>query len=132
VQQHAKLLVIQQTIFHWLRSSVIEGLRYLLRHPELRVLAFANFANIAVHTTTWLSFIVAMRQQFQMDVSKTGLLVSIGAGAGVLGGLCTGPIGRRLGVYHVMLFVGILWTIGETTIALSVAPWMAPDLGHLA
>ncbi|MYU23651.1 MFS transporter [Streptomyces sp. SID8352] len=108
-----------------LRASIREGITYLFSHAELRLLALANFVNIAVLGTVWLSFMTLMKTEFHIGSSGTGLLLSLGALSGVLGSFCSGILHRRLGAYGVMLFTGLGWAAGELIMAIAPAPWVA-------
>ncbi|WP_406195468.1 MFS transporter [Kitasatospora sp. NBC_01560] len=80
-----------------LRADVSEGVRFVLRHPLLRVIAAATsvsnlFAAVlmAVQTVFWVRVL-------ELSPAAIGLLLSVSAVGGLAGALCAGRLARRFG-----------------------------------
>ncbi|MFG3054230.1 MFS transporter [Kitasatospora sp. NPDC048239] len=80
-----------------LRTEVAEGVRYVLRHPLLRVIATAtglsNFFSailMAVQTVFWV-------RTLELSPAAIGVLLSVSAVGGLAGALCAGPLARWVG-----------------------------------
>ncbi|MEU8890890.1 MFS transporter [Streptomyces sp. NPDC048442] len=85
-----------------LRKDVGEGLRFVLGHPLLRVIAAATglanfFAAVLMATQT-----VYLVRVLGLQPGVLGLMLSASAVGGLAGALCAGPIARRFGQARVI------------------------------
>ncbi|MEU1280247.1 MFS transporter [Streptomyces sp. NPDC005805] len=103
-----------------LRADVAEGLRFVVRHPLLRVIAAAtglgNFFT-AVLMATQTVFLVRV---LDLRPATIGLILSAAAVGGLAGALCAGVIGRRFGqariIWLSVLVTGpfaVLWPLSS-------------------
>jgi MFS family permease len=80
-----------------MRDDIREGLRFVVRHPILRkVVACTGTGNL------FNSMVMAVEMPFMVRVlhlepGGVGLLLTLGAVGGILGGVIAGPLGRWIG-----------------------------------
>jgi MFS family permease len=102
-----------------LRADVVEGLRYLWRHPLLRTLAaMTGLFNFATNATFAVFVLYAVGPDSAMGLTEVGyglLFATIAAGS-LIGALLADRIIRRLGRSR-SLFLGILGGVGTVGIA---------------
>ncbi len=103
-----------------IRADVMEGLRYVLRHPVLRnisaMMALINFVSVTVYA----QIVLFAKHRFAVSDSELGLLFAAD-GAGVVAmSLAAGPLRSRFSFGNVAL--GALMLSGLMTIALAYAP----------
>jgi MFS family permease len=108
-----------------LRAEIVDGLRYVLRHPVLRaislMMALVNF--VASTTTTQLVFFA--KERFAASDARISLLYSAGGAGMVLLSLLAGRLRRRWSFSGVAL--SALVADGLLTVAFALAPsyWVA-------
>jgi len=104
-----------------IRQDVIEGLRYVLRHPVLRnisaMMALVNFISTTVFTQLVLFAIVV----YHADSRQISLFYSAGSLGVVVLSLLAGPLRKRWSFSRVAL--SALMLEGLLTIALAFTPW---------
>jgi MFS family permease len=104
-----------------LRADIVEGLRYVVRHPVLRnislMMALVNF----VGSTMWAQIVLFAKTQYAASDSEIGLLFSAGGLGVVILSLAAGPLRRRWSFGVVAL--GSLMLAGLVTVATTVIPW---------
>jgi MFS family permease len=103
-----------------IRADVVEGLRYVLRHPVLRnisaMMALINFVSV----TVFAQLVLFAKQRFAVSDSQLGLLFAADGAGVVLLSLAAGPLRGRLSFGNVAL--GALMLNGLMIIALAYAP----------
>ncbi len=86
-----------------LGQDVIEGLRYVLRHPVLRnislMMAMVNF----VATTTYAQLVLFAKEQLAANDTQVSLLYSAGSAGVVVLSLLAGPLRKRWSFSRVAL-----------------------------
>ncbi len=101
-----------------IRSDVVEGLRYVLRHPVLRnisiMMALVNF----VGTTAYAQLIYFAKLRLQASDFQASLLYSAGSLGVVILALAAGPLRKRLSFSTVAL--GALMLEGILTVVFSL------------
>jgi len=101
-----------------IRSDVVEGLRYVLRHPVLRnislMMALVNF----VGTSTYGQLILFAKVRLQASDFQASLLYSAGSLGVVLLGLAAGPLRKHWSFSTVAL--GALMLEGVLTVIFSL------------
>jgi MFS family permease len=101
-----------------IRSDVVEGLRYVLRHPVLRnisiMMALVNF----VSTTSYAQLIYFAKLRLQASDFQASLLYSAGSLGVVILALAAGPLRKRLSFSTVVL--GTLMLEGILTVVFSL------------
>lgn len=104
-----------------IRHDVVDGLRYVLRHPVLRnisiMMALINF----IGTTTTAQLVLFAERRLGATNSEVGFLYSAGSVGIVVLSLLAGPLRKRWPFSKVAL--GALMTEGLLTVLLSLAPW---------
>ena len=115
-----------------LRADIVEGLRYVLRHPVLRnislMMALINFIGV----TVFAQIVLFSKQRFGATDAEIGVLFAAGGVGTVLCSLAAGPLRRRASFADVALTA--LMLSGLPTIALAFAPafWISVPLWALS
>lgn len=103
-----------------LHDDVMEGLRYVLRHPVLRnisaMMALVNFVGV----TVFAQLVLFAKQRFGVSDAELGLLFAANGAGVVLMSLAAGPLRSRWSFGNVAL--GALMLSGLATVALAFAP----------
>jgi MFS family permease len=103
-----------------IRADVLEGLRYVLRHPVLRnisvMMAMINFVGVTVYA----QLVLFAKQRFAVSDAELGLLFAADGAGVVLLSLLAGPLRSRWSFGNVAL--GALMLSGVATFALAHAP----------
>lgn len=103
-----------------LREDVMEGLRYVLRHPVLRnisvMMALINFVGV----TVFAQLVLFAKQRFGVSDNELGLLFAANGAGVALMSLAAGPLRSRWSFGNVAL--GALMLNGVLTVALAFAP----------
>ena len=103
-----------------IRADVVEGLRYVLRHPVLRnISAMMALINL-VSVTVYAQIVLFAKQRFAVSDSELGLLFAADGAGVVVMSLAAGPLRGRFSFGNVAL--GALMLSGVMTIALAYAP----------
>ena len=110
----------RETVRTSLRADVVEGLRYVLRHPVLRnISAMMALINL-VSVTVYAQIVLFAKQRFSVSDSELGLLFAADGAGVVVMSLAAGPLRSRFSFGNVAL--GALMLSGVLTIALAYAP----------
>ena len=105
------------------RADILEGLRYVLRHPVLRnISAMMALINL-VSTTVVAQLVLFAKVRFAASDSEIGALFAAGGVGVVLCSLAAGPLRARFSFGNVAL--GALMASGVATIGLAFAPTFA-------
>jgi MFS family permease len=115
-----------------LSQDIVEGLRFVLRHPVLRNISLMMAMINVVATTTYVQLVLFAERELGATDSQVGILFAAG-GAGVFAlGLLAGPLRKRWSFGNVAL--GALMVSGLLTVALAYATsfWMGAVLWGLA
>ena len=103
-----------------IRADVVEGLRYVLRHPVLRnisaMMALINFVSVTVPA----QLVLFAKHRFAVSDSEIGFLFAADGAGVVLLSLAAGPLRSRFSFGNVAL--GSLMLSGVMTFALAYAP----------
>ena len=103
-----------------IRADVVEGLRYVLRHPVLRnisaMMALINFVSVTVPA----QLVLFAKHRFAVTDSELGFLFAADGAGVVLLSLAAGPLRSRFSFGNVAL--GSLMLSGLMTCALAYAP----------
>ena len=103
-----------------IRQDIVEGLRYVLRHPVLRnISAMMALVNL-VSVTAFAQLVLLAKERYAATDSEIGLLFAAGGVGVVLFSLAAGPLRKRWSFGNVAL--GALMVSGLLTIALAYAP----------
>src|SRR4029077_1705672 len=103
-----------------IRQDVVEGLRYVLRHPVLRnISAMMALVNL-VSVTAFAQLVLLAKERYAATDSQIGLLFASGGARVVVFSLAAGPLRKRWTFGNVAL--GALMVSGLLTIGLAYAP----------
>jgi len=110
----------RQAVRTSIRADVMEGLRYVLRHPVLRnisaMMALINFVGVTVPA----QLVLFAKQRFAVSDSELGILFAADGAGVVLLSLAAGPLRTRFSFGNVAL--GSLMLSALMTLALAYAP----------
>jgi len=103
-----------------IRQDVVEGLRYVLRHPVLRnISAMMALVNL-VSVTAFAQLVLLAKTRYAATDAQIGILFAAGGVGVFLCALAAGPLRKRWSFGNVAL--GSLMLAGLLTIALALAP----------
>ncbi len=86
-----------------MRAEISEGLRYVFRDRLMRPVVLANTMVSAGIGASWSLWVLYVVRDLHWPMAVAGLCQGVAAIGGVLGGLCTEPLARRLGLPLLML-----------------------------
>jgi MFS family permease len=103
-----------------IRQDIVEGLRYVLRHPVLRnISAMMALVNL-VSVTAFAQLVLLAKERYAATDAEIGLLFAAGGVGVVVFSLAAGPLRKRWTFGNVAL--GALMVSGLLTIGLAYAP----------
>ncbi len=105
-----------------LRAEVMAGLRFLLAHPRLRVLALLTMGITLLTNATTLAVIVLARSTLQINALTLGLIFAGGGLGGVLGALLMPWLSVRATIGWRLLGCALLWAASAVLLALAQSP----------
>jgi MFS family permease len=108
-----------------IRQDIVEGLRYVLRHPVLRnISAMMSLVNL-VSVTAFAQLVLLAKERYAASDAQIGILFAAGGVGVVLCSLAAGPLRKRWTFGNVAL--GSLMLSGVLLVALAFAPsyWIA-------
>jgi predicted MFS family arabinose efflux permease len=108
-----------------LGQTIVEGIRYVLAAPALRLLAIVNMSHRLFLSQVYLTVVVLARDTLGLDPAGIGLLISAGGIGGLLAAVITPRLRTRLPVGWLMLGLIVLNALGLLIIGLAAAPWVA-------
>ena len=105
-----------------LRAEVMAGLRFLLAHPRLRVLALLTMGIYLLSSATMLTIIVLARSTLQINALTLGLIFAGGGLGGVLGAILMPWLSARATIGWRLLGCALLWAASAALLALAQSP----------
>jgi MFS family permease len=108
-----------------IRDDIKEGLHFVVKHPILRkVVACTGTGNF------FGSMVFALEMPFLIRVlhvkpAYVGIILSVGALGGMLGGIIAGPLAKRIGSARIIWFSQLVFTIPTFLIPLATPGWGA-------
>lgn len=105
-----------------LRAEVMAGLRFLLAHPRLRVLALLTMGVTLLTNATTLAVIVLARSTLRINALTLGLIFAAGGLGGVLGAILMQWLSARATIGWRLLGCALLWTASAALLALARSP----------
>ena len=107
-----------------IRQDIVEGLRYVLRHPVLRNISLMMALINVVQTTSWVQIVFFAKTALGAADSEVGLFfAAAGAGAFVLG-LLAGPLRARFSFGTVALGALMLSGLLTSALAITTSLWL--------
>ena len=108
-----------------LRADMVEGIRWLLGHPPMRILALTIFAFNVTYGAAWGVLVLYAGDQLGMDEVGFGLLTTAIALGGVVGTLSYGRLERRFSLANIMRGGLLIETATHLSLALTTIPAVA-------
>ncbi|HEV7129525.1 MAG TPA: MFS transporter [Ktedonobacterales bacterium] len=105
-----------------LRTEVMAGLRFLLTHPRLRVLALLTMGITLLTNATTLALIVLARSTLRINPLTLGLIFASGGLGGVLGAGLMPWLSARATIGWRLLGCALLWAASAALLALAQSP----------
>ncbi|HEX2221096.1 MAG TPA: MFS transporter, partial [Candidatus Limnocylindria bacterium] len=106
-------------------ADMVEGIRWLVRHPPMRTLALTIFAFNVTYGAAWGVLVLYAAERLSMDAVGFGLLTTATAVGGVIGTVAYGSLERRFRLGDIMR-VGLLIETGtHLSLALTTSPAVA-------
>ena len=109
-----------------LRADIMEGLRYVLGHPVLRLISLMMAMVNFISSTVGAQLVLFAKQHLSATNAQVGLLFSAGSAGVIVLSLAVGPLRKRFPFSKVAL--GALMAEGVCTIALALVRWYPADL----
>jgi MFS family permease len=108
-----------------LRQEITEGIRWLLAHPGLRMLAVAIFVMNIMMGGTLAILVLYVRARLGLGAAGYGLLLACSAAGGVIGAVIVKRLVARCGA-SLLLRVGLIIECAtHVSLALTRRPWVA-------
>ncbi len=104
-----------------LAAEMGEGVRWLLRHPQIRAMALLAMALNLLFSPLTLAIIVLARTSFHAPPALIGLMFSFGGGAGLLATLASPWVRQRLRLGHLIVGGVAIWAAGLACVAASTS-----------
>jgi MFS family permease len=104
-----------------IRTDVMEGLRYVLRHPVLRNISIMMALVNLIGTTAYAQLVLFAKQELAANDAQVSLLYSAGSLGIMLLALLAGPLRKRWSFSTVAL--GALMLSGILKIVFAFTPW---------
>ena len=115
-----------------IRQDIVEGLRYVLRHPVLRNISLMMAMINVVQTTAGVQIVLFAKEALGATDSEVGLFfAAAGAGALVLG-LLAGPLRKRFSFGNVALGALMLSGLLTSALAITQSLWLGVVIWALA
>jgi len=113
------------------RADIVEGARFLFRHPLLRGLTIsAATSNFAANVSLGV-FVVLIVDELGASAQSFGLVLGIGALGGILGSLSAARLTNRFGRHRVLASTPLIATAAYAFNAVATHPWM-PSVSFFA
>jgi MFS family permease len=105
-------------------AELKQGQRYVWTHPNIRTVMLLSAALNALFSPTYLAMIVHVQQDMKAGATAVGLVFSIGAAGGLVGGLISPWVAGRVRRGHLMVAALVAWALVMPIVAVSRAPWV--------
>jgi len=106
-----------------LRAEIAEGLKFVLRHPILRkIAACTGTANLFGSMGIALEIVFLVRV-LRVPPADTGLLIAVASLGGVVGGVLSGRLSRRIGSARIIWYSVLVLSLPELLIPLAAPGW---------
>ena len=105
-----------------IRHDLAEGLRFVIHHPILRVLAGITGLSNLFGGMLFAQQILFMQRTLGLSPAIIGALLAVAGPAALLGALLTGRLVARLGIGRTMLLGTTVFTAGDFFLALAGGP----------
>ena len=108
-----------------LLTEMIEGVRWLLGHPQVRAMALLAMALNLLFSPVTLAIIVLARGGFHAPPALIGLMFTAGGAAGLVATTLASPwVRRRVELGHLITGGVVIWAVGLACVAASTSMLM--------
>lgn len=111
-----------------IRQDIVEGLRYVFRHPVLRSISLMMAMINIVSTSVYAQLVLFGQRELSASDSQVGLLFTAGGVGVVVCGLLSGPLRARFAFGDVALGALMLSGLVTVVLAYSTSFWIAAAL----
>ena len=108
-----------------LGAEIVEGVRWLVRHPPMRTLALTIVLFNVTYGAAWSVLVLYARQRLGMNEVGFGLLTTAVAVGGVVGTAIYGRLERRFSLADIMRVGLIIETVTHLVLALTTSAVVA-------
>ncbi|MFI5272605.1 MAG: MFS transporter [Ktedonobacterales bacterium] len=108
-----------------LRAEIVEGLRWLWRHPLMRFLALLTGGGLLVEAG-YMLVVIVLAQRLGASAGAIGVVLAVGGAGSIGGALLAAPLQRRFSFGQLTLGVHWIWALSLPLYAL------APNAAALA
>lgn len=111
-----------------LRAEIVEGLRFVLRHPLLRpIVAFVAASNLFVNML-FAVFLVYMVRELELSAQTIGIMFSVGNVGSLIGALTATRLARRIGIGPSLISSATAGAFGLLLVPLASGSFAIPFL----
>ncbi len=107
------------------RSDIVEGWRWLMRHPPMRTLALTIFAFNVTFGAAWGVLVLYSQERLGMAAVGFGLITTATAVGGIIGTSAYGSLERRFSLADIMRVGLVIETFTHLILALTTSPIVA-------
>lgn len=107
-----------------LRAEIGEGLRFLWRHPQLRLVALLSTAITVCESPLYLAIILLARRELHAGAQTIGLIISVAGLGGLAGALLAPHLAGRLHIGHALIGLVAVKAAALPVVALATSPVM--------
>ncbi len=107
------------------RRDIVEGIRWLVRHPAVRTLALVMVTFNVTWGAAWSVLVLYATERLGMSAVGFGLLTTVAAAGGLLSTLAYGRLERRVPLATLMRTCLLLEVLTHLALALTTVPWVA-------
>ncbi|MEO8437090.1 MAG: MFS transporter [Chloroflexota bacterium] len=108
-----------------LRAEMVEGIRWLIRHPPMRTLALTIFAFNVTYGVAWSVLVLYAGERLGLGAVGFGLLTAAVAVGGVIGIVSYGRLERRFALGDILRVGLLIETITHLVLALTTSAAVA-------
>jgi len=108
-----------------MRHDIAEGLRWVLGHPAVRTLVLTIMIFNITFGAAWSVLVLYATERLDLGEVGFGLVTTVGAVGGIVGGLVYGWITRRVSLSDLMRIGLVIETLTHLALALTSSPWVA-------
>lgn len=108
-----------------MRHDIAEGLRWVRHHAAVRTLVLTITIFNVTFGAAWSVLVLYATEQIGLGEIGFGLVTTVGAVGGIVGGLTYGWITRRVSLGDLMRIGLVVETLTHLALALTSSPWVA-------
>jgi len=108
-----------------MRHDIAEGLRWARGHPAVRTLVLTIAIFNVTFGAAWSVLVLYATERLGLGEVGFGLVTTVSAAGGIVGGLVYGWITRRVSLSDLMRIGLVIETLTHLALALTTSPWVA-------